>query len=96
MQGSTSVVKLVSTFNIIRMNTATVKLALKSLVFLTLFQLNFIHAQEETATSAKNSFSKTVDDKSLIWNPAPDFFPNCSFTVLHGDMTKPNLDLFFK
>lgn len=42
------------------------------------------------------SISRTVDDPDLKWLPAPDFFPGCSFTVLHGDLQSPNLDFFFK
>lgn len=42
------------------------------------------------------SMTKTADDMTLTWNKAPDFFPGCTFTILHGDLTKPNLDFFFK
>lgn len=42
------------------------------------------------------SFGLTADDTNLIWNPAPDFLPGCTFTILHGDMSEPNLDIFFK
>ncbi|MCO4822158.1 MAG: cupin domain-containing protein [Flavobacteriaceae bacterium] len=47
-------------------------------------------------TATETSFSTTIDNKDLKWLPAPDFFPNCSFTILHGDISKPNLDFFFK
>jgi len=47
-------------------------------------------------TVTETSFSTTIDNKDLKWLPAPDFFPNCSFTILHGDISKPNLDFFFK
>ena len=47
-------------------------------------------------TETETSFSTTIDNKDLKWLPAPDFFPNCSFTILHGDISKPNLDFFFK
>jgi len=47
-------------------------------------------------TETETSFSTTIDNKDLNWLPAPDFFPNCSFTILHGDISKPNLDFFFK
>ena len=49
-----------------------------------------------TDTETETSFSTTIDNKDLKWLPAPDFFPNCSFTILHGDISKPNLDFFFK
>ena len=47
-------------------------------------------------TETETSFSTTIDNKDLKWLPAPDFFPDCSFTILHGDISKPNLDFFFK
>jgi len=49
-----------------------------------------IHA-EEPATSY------SIDDESLQWGPCPDFFPaGCFIAVVHGDPTKPNVDIFFK
>lgn len=53
-------------------------------------------AQNTATSSTENSFSTTIDNKDLKWLPAPDFFPGCSFTILHGDISKPNLDFFFK
>ena len=59
-------------------------------IFILLFSLNIFSQEEEM------SLSKTIHDKDIVWNPAPEFFPGCSFTILHGDITEPNLDFFFK
>ncbi|WP_019668947.1 cupin domain-containing protein [Eudoraea adriatica] len=61
-------------------------------VFLT-FGLN---AQSNDLSDSETSINTTIDNKDLKWLPAPDFFPDCSFTILHGDISKPNLDFFFK
>jgi len=53
-------------------------------------------AQSNDMDGTEMSIAKTIHDSDLVWNPAPDFFPGCSFTLLHGDMAGPNLDLFFK
>ncbi|WMI69657.1 cupin domain-containing protein [Mangrovimonas sp. YM274] len=53
-------------------------------------------AQKGDGTYSELSIAKTIHDKDLKWNPAPDFFPGCTFTILNGDITKPNLDFFFK
>ena len=53
-------------------------------------------AQSSSDSAVESSFSTTIDNKDLEWSPAPDFFPGCSFTILHGDIAKPNLDFFFK
>ena len=42
------------------------------------------------------SLAHSIEDPNLVWSPAPDFFPGCSFTVLHGDLESPNLDFFFR
>lgn len=61
-------------------------------IFLTLG----LNAQTNELSGAETSFTTTIDHKDLNWLPAPDFFPGCSFTILHGDISEPNLDLFFK
>ncbi|WP_053991689.1 cupin domain-containing protein [Mangrovimonas sp. TPBH4] len=53
-------------------------------------------AQKGDMADSEISIAKTIHDKDLKWNPAPDFFPGCTFTILHGDITEPNLDFFFK
>ncbi len=69
----------------------------KSIVSLVLIFLSFgLNAQSIKPSDAENSFATTIDNKGLNWMQAPDFFPGCSFTVLHGDLSKPNLDFFFK
>lgn len=55
-----------------------------------------LNAQSNSTSDTENSIATTIDNKDLKWLPAPDFFPDCSFTILHGDITKPNLDFFFK
>ncbi|MEJ2584270.1 MAG: cupin domain-containing protein [Robiginitalea sp.] len=42
------------------------------------------------------SLAHSIDDPNLVWSPAPDFFPGCTFTVLHGDLESPNLDFLFR
>lgn len=53
-------------------------------------------AQNNGGLMLEQSEVKTVNNKDLIWHNAPDFLPGCTFTVLHGDMSQPNLDVFFK
>lgn len=77
------------------MKTTAFKSAIKYLFLVAVFQLNYVSAQEHNHET-ENSLSVSYTDESLTWNPAPDFFPNCSFTLLHGEMSDPNLDLFFK
>ncbi|WKK67101.1 cupin domain-containing protein [Lutimonas zeaxanthinifaciens] len=55
-----------------------------------------VNAQSHEMPETENSIATTIDNKDLEWLPAPDFFPDCSFTILHGDITKPNLDFFFR
>lgn len=63
-----------------------------AVVFLTIG----LNAQSNGASDSESSIAATIDSKDLEWLPAPDFFPNCSFTILHGDISQPNLDFFFK
>ncbi|MEN3323040.1 cupin domain-containing protein [Mariniflexile soesokkakense] len=65
---------------------------------LTFFILTSISLCAQTSTNVKSEISivNTINDTDLIWHQAPDFFPNCSFTILNGDISKPNLDFFFK
>jgi len=55
-----------------------------------------LNAQSNVISDSETSFTTTIANKDLKWLPAPDFFPGCSFTILHGDISKPNLDFFFK
>ena len=39
----------------------------------------------------------TAEDAGLQWGPCPEFLPKgCGIAVLHGDPSKPNVDVFFK
>lgn len=51
-----------------------------------------------TSLFAQNEESYIVskDGKEVEWLPAPEFFPGCTFTILHGDLAEPNLDFFFR
>lgn len=50
---------------------------------------------EETAKEQALAF--TVQDPQLKWGPCPPFLPEgCAIAVLHGDPSKPNVDVFFK
>jgi hypothetical protein len=55
-----------------------------------------INAQSQKITETETFFAITIDNKNLKWLPAPDFFLGCSFKILHGDISKLNLDFFFK
>ncbi len=79
------------------MKISRLKIIKKNVFFIPLFLLSIsLLAQEKNMEIDEMSISKTINDDDIIWNPAPEFFPGCSFTILHGDITKPNLDFFFK
>jgi len=59
------------------------------------FMVSNLNAQNSSDADGQ-SILISAADTDLVWNPAPEFFPKCSFTVLHGDLAKPNLDFFFK
>jgi len=43
------------------------------------------------------ALSAAVGDPGLHWGPCPPFLPKgCGIAVLHGDPSKPNVDVFFK
>lgn len=51
-------------------------------------------AQDE---SAQPALAYTYKDPQLKWGPCPPFLPKgCEIAVLHGDPSKPNVDVFFK
>ena len=72
----------------------TIKINMITLAF-AFFAIS-LNAQSGDLSDTETSLATTIDNKDLKWLPAPDFFPDCSFTILHGDMSKPNLDFFFK
>lgn len=50
-----------------------------------------------SADDAGAALAKTHRDKDLQWGPCPPFLPQgCGIAVLHGDPSKPNVDVFFK
>jgi quercetin dioxygenase-like cupin family protein len=47
--------------------------------------------------AADQPIARNANDPALVWGPCPDFMPTgCALTVLRGDPTKPNADVFFK
>lgn len=49
------------------------------------------------APAAELAMAKAADDPELQWGGCPDFLPaGCAIAVLHGDPSKPNVDIFFK
>lgn len=56
-----------------------------------------IYAQKSGEFKAENSVVKTIYDKDIQWDPCPSFMPDgCNIAVLHGDPSKPNVDVLFK
>jgi quercetin dioxygenase-like cupin family protein len=48
-------------------------------------------------TAKEQALAFTVQDTQLKWGPCPPFPPKgCAIAVLHGDPSKPNVDVFFK
>ena len=64
------------------------------MILLALSPLGFSQGDDNSIT--EDSFSTSANDPDLEWLPAPEIFPGCSFTVLHGDVAEPQLDFFFK
>jgi len=55
------------------------------------------YAQKGDENIYENSIVKTINDTDLQWGPCPSFMPDgCNIAVLHGDPTKPNVDVLFK
>lgn len=49
------------------------------------------------AHAAEAALARSADDPKLAWGPCPPFLPaGCGLAVLHGDPSKPNLDVFFR
>lgn len=41
--------------------------------------------------------TRSAEDAQLQWGPCPEFMPQgCAIGVLHGDPSKPNVDVFLK
>lgn len=68
-----------------------------SMILVTLFTYGLINAQMTANDSKEQSVVKSLDDASLDWGPCPPFMPEgCNIAVLHGDPSKPNVDVLFK
>jgi quercetin dioxygenase-like cupin family protein len=53
-------------------------------------------AWTETST-VEPALARTFQDADLKWGPCPPFLPEgCGIAVVHGDPSKPNVDVFFK
>lgn len=49
------------------------------------------------ASAPEPAIARTADDASLAWGGCPEFLPaGCAIAVLHGDPSKPNVDILFK
>ena len=49
------------------------------------------------AQAPEQALAKSAQDVQLQWGPCPPFMPaGCGLAVLHGDPTKPNVDVFLK
>ena len=68
----------------------------KGLITLLLLLPTLCLAQSQNTETQEKSELKTFQNKDLVWHPAPEFLTSCTFTILHGDMSQPNLDVFFK
>jgi hypothetical protein len=55
--------------------------------------------KQDTAapTQAEAPLTRLAQDPELQWGACPDIFPaGCEITVLHGDPTRPNADVFLR
>lgn len=51
----------------------------------------------QSNSSAESALVYGAEAEELPWGPCPEFMPeSCRISVLHGDPTKPNTDVFFK
>lgn len=54
----------------------------------------FVRAQDPAPEAA---LTQSSSDPKLKWGPCPPFLPKgCGIAVLHGDPSKPNVDVFLK
>jgi quercetin dioxygenase-like cupin family protein len=52
---------------------------------------------EADASPVESAISRNAGDAGLAWGPCPDFLPaGCAISVLHGDPSQPNADVFFR
>ena len=65
-----------------------------SLLVFSLLLPAFSGAQD---ASNEPALAKALQDPQLAWGPCPPFIPaGCQISVLHGDPSKPNVDVFFR
>ena len=71
---------------------------LKFIILILTFLASFsFFGQGEKGEMMETSLVRSHEDKDLIWGPCPSFMPEgCKITVLHGDPSKKNVDVFFK
>lgn len=66
-------------------------------VLLSAFLLLLGSSATAEAPSKEPALTYTFKDPQLKWGPCPPFLPEgCEIAVLHGDPSKPNVDVFFK
>jgi quercetin dioxygenase-like cupin family protein len=54
-------------------------------------------AAASAQSSAETPLAKKASDSGLAWGPCPPIFSGeCAITVLHGDPSKPNADVFLR
>jgi quercetin dioxygenase-like cupin family protein len=71
--------------------------ALPTLATAVLIGLGLARSPVSAQGSSEPAISRHADDASLQWGPCPEFMPaGCALTVLHGDPSKANADVFFK
>ena len=72
--------------------------ALHALGSATLLALGSVCAPASAQPSAAEpAIARNANDASLAWGACPEFLPTgCALTVLHGDPSKPNADVFFR
>lgn len=59
--------------------------------------LSLSAAASPTDSPAEPALALTFDNPKLQWGACPPFLPKgCQIAVLHGDPSKPNVDVFFK
>ena len=70
----------------------------RSLQATLLFLLSSIGASAfAEAPVPEQALTQTANDAQLKWGPCPPFLPKgCGIAVLHGDLAKDNVDVFFK
>ena len=53
--------------------------------------------EPEQAAATEAPLARTVADRTLQWGACPPVLPaGCEIAVLHGDLAKPNADVFFR